>query len=193
MPAINVIKLRRGTAAQWNSVNSVLAAGEMGIETDTGRSKFGNGSTVWSSLSYTVGNSSGFGSVIWDNVTDKPLVISNLQTELDDLQTGLDDLQTGLDGKKNQAIYQISADGPLLVDSRYFVDTAAARTLTLPSGPAVGAEIWIADQTNQAETYNITVNNGGSLINGVSDTLVIDVSGAVATLVYTGSTLGWRI
>ena len=103
------------------------------------------------------------------------------------------DLQDALDAKKNEAVYEISADNTLLPNSRYFVNTTAPRTLTLPSSPAVGAEIWIADQTSQAETNNITVNNGGSLINGVSDTLVIDVNGAIATLVYTGSTLGWRI
>lgn len=102
-------------------------------------------------------------------------------------------LQDALDAKKSEAIYEISADNTLLANSRYFVNTTATRTLTLPSAPSVGAEIWIADQSSQAETYNITVNNGGSLINGVSDTLVIDVNGAIATLVYTGSTLGWRI
>ena len=102
-------------------------------------------------------------------------------------------LQTSLDAKKSEAVYEISANNTLLANSRYFVDTTATRTLTLPSSPAVGAEIWIVDQTGQAETNNITVNNGGSLINGVSDTLVIDVNGAIATLVYTGSTLGWRI
>jgi len=103
------------------------------------------------------------------------------------------DLQTALDAKKNEAVYEISADNTLLPNSRYFVNTTATRTLTLPSSPAVGAEIWIVDQSSQAATNNITVNNGGSLINGVSDTLVIDVDGAVVTLIYTGSTLGWRI
>jgi hypothetical protein len=102
-------------------------------------------------------------------------------------------LQDALDARKPETNYEIAANNTLLPNSRYFVNTTAARTLTLPSAPAVGAEIWVIDQSNQAETYNITVNNGGSLINGVSDTLVIDVSGAIATLIYTGSTLGWRI
>jgi hypothetical protein len=47
MPAQTVIKLRRGTAAQWTSANPVLAAGEIGIETDTQRSKYGDGTTAW--------------------------------------------------------------------------------------------------------------------------------------------------
>lgn len=72
MPAITTIKLRRGTAAQWTSANPVLAAGEMGIETDTQRSKFGNGATAWTSLPYTVGDSSGIGTVDWTSVVNKP-------------------------------------------------------------------------------------------------------------------------
>ncbi len=43
---------RRDTAANWTSANPTLAAGEIGVETDTSKFKVGNGSTVWSSLAY---------------------------------------------------------------------------------------------------------------------------------------------
>lgn len=72
MPAQTVIKLRRGTAAEWTSANPVLGAGEMGIEIDTSRSKFGDGATAWTALNYTVGDSSGVGSIEWTSVTNKP-------------------------------------------------------------------------------------------------------------------------
>lgn len=72
MPAQTVIKLRRGTASQWTTANPVLDAGEMGIETDTNRSKFGDGATAWTSLTYTVGDSSGVGSIDWTSVLNKP-------------------------------------------------------------------------------------------------------------------------
>jgi len=52
MPAITSIRFRRGTAAQWASANPVLSAGEMGLETDTRKFKFGNGSLQWNSISY---------------------------------------------------------------------------------------------------------------------------------------------
>lgn len=48
----NRIQLRRGTAAQWTTANPVLAQGEPGIESDTGKQKFGNGVAVWSALPY---------------------------------------------------------------------------------------------------------------------------------------------
>jgi hypothetical protein len=51
----SLIKLRRDTAANWTSVNPTLASGEPGLETDTLKIKYGNGSTAWNSLSYSGG------------------------------------------------------------------------------------------------------------------------------------------
>lgn len=53
MAVITQVQVRRGTAAQWTSANPTLASGEWGYESDTGKVKIGNGSTVWTSLSYT--------------------------------------------------------------------------------------------------------------------------------------------
>ena len=48
------IQIRRDTAANWASVNPVLAQGEMGLETDTERMKLGDGTTVYTALNYFV-------------------------------------------------------------------------------------------------------------------------------------------
>lgn len=40
------------TAANLTSDNPTLAAGELGIESDTGKIKIGDGSTAWTSLNY---------------------------------------------------------------------------------------------------------------------------------------------
>mgnify|MGYP003352203324 CR=1 FL=1 len=45
------IQIRRGLAADWTSVNPVLAAGEAGVETDTLKIKIGNG-TNWNSITH---------------------------------------------------------------------------------------------------------------------------------------------
>ena len=47
-------QLRRDTAANWTSANSVLALGEPGVETDTLKVKVGDGSTAWNSLAYSI-------------------------------------------------------------------------------------------------------------------------------------------
>lgn len=47
-----LIQLRRGTAAEWSSANPVLASGEIGLETDTGLFKVGNGTNPWAARPY---------------------------------------------------------------------------------------------------------------------------------------------
>ena len=49
---ITRIQLRHDTAANWTTVNPTLLEGEVGLETDTGKSKIGDGSTAWNSLAY---------------------------------------------------------------------------------------------------------------------------------------------
>lgn len=48
-----VIQFRRGLAAEWQSVNPVLAQGEMGLELDTNQAKIGDGVLAWNDLPYS--------------------------------------------------------------------------------------------------------------------------------------------
>ena len=50
------IKLRRDTAANWTAQNPILAAGEPGLETDTGKIKYGNGVGRWNTIEHTGGD-----------------------------------------------------------------------------------------------------------------------------------------
>ena len=54
-----IIRHRRDTAANWTSNNPVLEAGQLGLETDTLKIKFGDGTTAWNSLSYAGGSGGG--------------------------------------------------------------------------------------------------------------------------------------
>jgi len=93
---------------------------------------------------------------------------------------------------KQEINLAISSDTTLVTGYRYFVDTSAARTLTLPANPSVGNEITIFDATGTAGTYNITIGSNSKKINGSVQDLILDANGAVAILTYTGSTYGWR-
>lgn len=124
MPAQTVIKLRRGTAAQWTSANPVLAAGEMGIETDTNRSKFGNGTATWSSLSYSVGDSSGIGTIDWTSVLNKPTEFTpEAHTHA---ISDVTNLQTTLNGKAALSHTHVQAD---ITDLTVYIDGGAANTV----------------------------------------------------------------
>lgn len=47
-----ILQLKRDSAAHWTSINPTLESGRVGIETDTGSFKIGDGATAWTSLKY---------------------------------------------------------------------------------------------------------------------------------------------
>lgn len=102
-------------------------------------------------------------------------------------------LNSTLASYKQEINLSISANTTLVAGRRYFVDTTAARTLTLPASPTLGQEIVIFDATGTAGTNNITIARNGNNINSVADNAIIDVDKAAAVLIYTGSSIGWRL
>lgn len=87
----------------------------------------------------------------------------------------------------------ISANTTLVAKKRYFVTSASALTLTLPASPALNDEIQIVDASGNASTYNITVARNANKINGGLNNLIIDTNGGWYTLLYTGTTYGWKV
>ena len=100
-------------------------------------------------------------------------------------------LNSALASYKQEVNLTASSNITLVAGRRYFVDTAAARTLTLPASPTLGQEIIIFDATGSAGTNNITLSRNGNKINGLTEDAIIDVNQSVTTLIYTGTTLGW--
>jgi hypothetical protein len=96
-----------------------------------------------------------------------------------------------LSGYKEETYSSISSNTNLVVAKRYFVTSASALTLTLPSSASVNDQIDIFDASGNAATYNITVARNSHKINGNEGNLIIDENGRWMTLVYTGSSYGW--
>ena len=65
----DIIKFKRGTAAEWTSVNPTLRLGEPGFEKDTGKLKIGNGVTEWNSLDYVTDG--GGSAITFENIDDR--------------------------------------------------------------------------------------------------------------------------
>ena len=103
------------------------------------------------------------------------------------------ELDTLLAAKKTEVSASISSNTNLVAGRRYFVTSASALTLTLPSSPSVNDQIDILDASGNSVTYNITVARNGKLINGNAGNLIIDVNGGWYTLVFTGNTYGWKV
>jgi len=72
------IQLRRGTAAAWTAANTILAEGEIGIESDTDYIKIGDGTTAWNSLGYAPV----FGAVTTATIVDANVTSAKLATSL---------------------------------------------------------------------------------------------------------------
>jgi len=69
------IQLRHDTASNWTAVNPLLLEGEVGIETDTGYKKVGNGTDTWNNLPYEIPIKEG--EVIGVNVSGTNLQIAD--------------------------------------------------------------------------------------------------------------------
>lgn len=87
----------RNTAAGFTAANPVLGYGVIGLETDSGKIKVGNGTTAWSALPY-----SGGGAVDWATITGKPSTFapathSHAIADVTGLQTALDAKATPAD------------------------------------------------------------------------------------------------
>lgn len=82
---VGKVQLRRDLAGTWAISNPVLGLGELGIETDTGYIKVGDGSTLWNSLLYVrLPKSSITGITNVDNTSDvnKPVSIAQAAADL---------------------------------------------------------------------------------------------------------------
>jgi hypothetical protein len=84
--------------------------------------------------------------------------------------------------------FNASPNDRILCDS-----TGGSFTITLPPNATVldNDTLQIIDATGTFGTNNVTIARNGSLILGAADDVVLDVNGAVITLLYTGSTYGW--
>jgi len=178
------IQIRNGTAAQWTSANPVLAAGEVGIETDTRKQKFGDGTTAWNSLAYAGGT----GTVTGVTGTS-PVVSSGGAAPAISLASGYGDTLNPYASKTaNQVLAApngtsgvpsfralVSADIPTLNQNTTGTAAGLSATLAVASGgtgltstPANGA-LDIGNGTGFTRTTltagsNVTITNGAGSI-----------------------------
>jgi hypothetical protein len=77
---------------------------------------------------------------------------------------------------------------------KYFVNSGGGQiTATLPASPDLGAEITFMDVAKTFDSNNLIVSRNGRPIQGDNANLTVSTEGAAFTLIYSGSTYGWRI
>lgn len=100
---------------------------------------------------------------------------------------------TNLNSYSPNPYSSISSNTNLAAGYRYYVTSSSALTLTLPANPSRNDQISILDASGNAATYNITIARNSKLINGNAGNFIIDSNGFWASLIYTGSTYGWKV
>lgn len=160
------ILFRRGLAADWTSVNPVLASGEPGHETDTGRFKIGDGTSTWTALSYA---DAGGGSTV-TNLADLADVTATVPT-------------SGQVLKWNGTAWAPAADADTNTDTTYTVSAEVATggaDIRLTSSTATTDAVKIAAGSNvtvtrtDASTITIasTASGGATNLDGLSDVVL---------------------
>jgi hypothetical protein len=185
----------RGTAAAWTSNNTVLLAGELGIETDTNKFKIGDGVTAWDDLPYFDGGIQNIQEVLTEgNEIDnnQPIVfrgtfknadIININGELnikargglaisDDL--GIEEVKVSADSVGVYATKDYSAfslgspsEDEKIYAQRKYVDDATTETATYNSANAGTTDI---DCDTFGSTYRILTANTNFVFSNVPAT-----------------------
>lgn len=149
-----IFRIRRDTAANWTSANPVLKLGEPGLETNTRKIKYGDGSTAWNSLGYSVAQ--------WSDITGKPTITSFGADLIDSADASEARATLGLGALATYGASNLPALGIGTASSSY--------GLTIDIGTALGARI---------VTTGSDIGNPGLAF---SDGGVSGVSGASASL-----------
>ena len=88
----------------------------------------------------------------------------------------------------------ITANTNAVVLHGYLINASGGNvTLTLPAAPTEGNLIGVCDFYDKAAVSIITIARNGKNIEGTAENLIVDVSGAGFTLIYTDETRGWEI
>jgi hypothetical protein len=178
------IQVRRGTASEWTAANPVLAAGEMGVETNTNLFKFGNGSSTWTALSYANNSDVAIGEISQDAINTALTMGAGLtKTYNDGANTITITVDTGVVSTRAfataaAATAQTAAEATAAADASTKASAAQAAAIAAASADASAkASATLASATAAAATYTDSAVNGVN--NSLSDYLEVTERGAM--------------
>ena len=177
---------RRGTAAQWTAANPILAAGEIGFETDTNKFKMGNGSSTWTALQYFA-NAAELAAIIDGApdllntlnelaaaIGDDPAFFTNIAESISD-NIDSHNVTTNVHGIANTALLATTAN---VATAKGEAETFATTAVTNHSNDTTMVH-GIDDTSALAKTADVTTAIGNAVTGHSSDTT--DVHGIANT------------
>lgn len=179
MPYIQ-FQFRRGTASEWTSADPVLAAGEMGIETDTRKVKIGDGTTNWANLSYGLGSDDLQIITSVGSTTNQAISITNSTVSSNTVSGAL--VVTGGVGVGGN----LNLGGNLVVSDRILPTSNGLIDIGSPT--ARFGTVYVAGNTIDLGGTELTANSGALLIDGVqlfSGNAITTITGSFSANVIT--------
>ena len=171
-------KQRRDTAANWTAANPTLLAGELGYESNTGKWKVGDGTTVWNSLGYEP----------WSELSVYPIVNADISATAEIAVSKLADgtarqlLQTDAAGTGVEWASNIDVPGTL--------DVTGA--VTFDNNVTVQGDLTVNGTTTTIDTANLVVEDKNIEIGKVATPTDVTADGGGITLKgTTDKTISW--
>lgn len=174
-----LIQIRRGTAAAWAAENPTLEAGEFGLETDTGKTKIGNGSTVWNSLTY---NYVTYAQIDVTGATNgKALIHNGTKFVPGDITTTLDSL-TDVTAPTPSSGDFLKWNGSAWVNDA--IDLSTDTTGSFVASLVAGTGVTLTNNSGEAATPTITVDTSiiQARVADVSDTEIGYLNGVTSAI-----------
>lgn len=180
-----ILQLRTGSATQWAASTRILAVGEPGVETDSGRIKIGDGTNLWSALPWS-------GAAIVKSGTNGALTVNGADVVVYNLPTATSDTLGGIKSSSGTGKVTVdSSTGTASVNNVASADRlSSSRTISL-SGDVTGSGSFngsanlaittaLAGQAFTAGTYTkVTVNTKG-IVTGVANLSASDVPNGIS-------------
>lgn len=160
-------RVRRDTESNWSSVNPVLGLGEPGHETDTFRTKYGDGTTPWNDLPYSRG------AVAWGQISGTLSAQTDLQAALNGKEPTITAGTTGqyLRGDKSWAALDKAAVGlgnlsNVVTGSGDVVlaTTPVILTTLNVTSTTIARVLYTSDSAGTPKTAQVQLNNVGDLV-----------------------------
>ena len=179
------ILFRRGTSAEWTSANPTLGSGEPGIETNTGKIKVGDGTTLWNALPYAAGLESLRLQDLSDVAGTAPSTGQVLKWNGSAWAPAADATGGGADGNTTYTISAETATGG--VNLRLTGSDSSVDNVKLTAGSNVTLTRTSADEI----TIAATGSGGASNLNDLGDVVITGTPSDGQVLKYNSGTSSW--